>query len=106
MAISDYEAFINPRRGIPPWAEKTVDGLSWALPVFAALASVGSGFEALRGWEICAAMLGIAGGILGALGVVFTNWSSRIRDRRLAEVRSLAALGVDMAGDAQTLSVF
>jgi hypothetical protein len=100
MGLVDYEPLLNPKRGIPPWAERAVDLLSWGLPAIAAICSIGSGVAAWRGADTWAAGLGIAGGVVGALGVVFTNWASRIRDGRLAAARNLGALGVDMANDA------
>lgn len=100
MGLADYKALINPRGQTSPRMASAVDCLSWMLPVLAAVCSVGGGVEALRNDNTWAAVLGIAGGIVGALGVIFTNWASYIRDRRLAEAWNLGALGVDMATDA------
>jgi hypothetical protein len=97
----DCDSLLNPQKELSPKVESAIDFMSWALPIVAAVCSIGSGAAALYGRDAWAAALGIAGGIIGALGVLFTNGASRIRDRRLAEARSLASLGVDMAQHAQ-----
>jgi hypothetical protein len=100
MSLGDYDALINPKPEAPLWVQRVVDGLSWAFPAIAAPCSVGGGIMALRNENAWAAALGIAGGVISALGVGFTNWASRIRDNRLAQVRSLGALGMDIANTA------
>jgi hypothetical protein len=84
-----------------PKTVRAIDFGSWAFPALAAVCSVASGVTALDHWDASAALLGIAGGVFGALGVAFTNWASRIRDARLEEARSLGSLGIDIAQDAQ-----
>jgi hypothetical protein len=98
--LGSYEALLNPKRQPPLWAQHAIDGLSWGLPAFAALFSTVGGITALCNESVWAAGLGIAGGIVAAAGVIFTNWASRIRDDRLVEARSLGALGMDMASSA------
>lgn len=100
MGLVDYEPLLNPKPQLPAWAQRVVDRLSWGFPAIAAICSIGSGGAALWKADAWAAGLGIAGGVVGALGVWFTNWASRIRDNRLDEARNLGALGVDMAQDA------
>ena len=97
MRIADYDPLINPPKEPPPRVTETVDFLSWALPVIAAILSVLGGVEALYQADRCAALFAISGGIVSALGVLATNWASRIRDVRLSQARNLGALGVDMA---------
>jgi hypothetical protein len=65
-----------------------------------------AGCAALRNADQWAALLGIAGGVIGALGVLATNWSSVIRDRRIELANSLAGLGVGMAETAQRYRPF
>ena len=100
--MSQADALLNPKPEMSPWAVCTIDVLSWALPAIAALLSVCCGVAALWKSEAWAAALGIAGGIVGASGVWFTNWASRIRDDRLARVQSLSAASMSMAGNALT----
>lgn len=97
MRIADYDPLIIPPKEPPPRVTETVDFLSWALPVIAAILSVLGGVEALYQADRCAALFAISGGIVSALGILATNWASRIRDVRLSQARNLGALGVDMA---------
>lgn len=41
------------------------------------------------------------GGVLGALGVLATNYASRVRDHRIEVAKSLASLGIDMVEGVQ-----
>ena len=104
MTQVDYDALLNPKPEMAAWAIRTVDVLSLALPGIAALLSVFGGVAALSDANAWAAGLAIAGGIVGAFGVWFTNWASRIRDNRLAQARSLGAVSMSMASDALTRS--
>ncbi len=96
----DYDALINPPKQMPPRLVGIVDRLSWFLPAVAALLSAWGGLEALQKADGLAAWLGIGAGVVGALGVVFTNLSSRVRDDQLKMALSSSALGIDMAGQA------
>jgi hypothetical protein len=93
--MTDYAPLLDPRPDPPQWAVVTSDALSWALPVIAAGASIVAGIEALNGADRIAAMLAIGAGVASALGVVVTNWSSRIRDRRLERAMALAGIAMD-----------
>jgi hypothetical protein len=95
---------LNPPKEPPAWAVGIIDALSWAFPVAAAGLSVWGGAEALNRADDWAAALGIVGGVSAALGVLFTGWSSRIRDGRLAVAYAVASLGVDLASSAQSRS--
>ncbi len=99
----DYELPINPTCEPSPGIVKIIDDLSWVLPILAAILSIWGGVEALQKADRCAAYLGIAAGVLAAFGVLCTGWASRIRDGRLAEARSLGALGVSMAETAERI---
>jgi len=79
-----------------------IDALSWFLPAVAAVSSVGAGIAALSHADACAALLGIGGGAIGFVGVVFANWASRIRDGRLAIAHAVASLGLDVAAHTQS----
>lgn len=96
----DYGPLINPPREPSLYITKAIDFLSLALPSLSAVLSVSCGVLALRKVDDWSAILGIAAGVAGALGVLFTGWASRIRDRRFAMVRSLADLNADMANEA------
>jgi len=98
----DYDPLINPPREPSPNAVKTIDALSWALPVLSALLSISCGVLAFRKVDDWAAILGIGAGIMSACGVLFTGWASGIRDKRLAVAHGLGALGVNMADRAQS----
>ena len=93
----DYEPLLNPRPEPPPWAMRAIDFLTWTLPIMAAGLSVWAGVAALRKIDDWAAVLGIAGGVASALGVLFTGWASRIRDNRLAEAKAIGQLNMDTA---------
>lgn len=93
--VVDYNPLLNPPKEPSPAAVRAIDALSWGLPAAAAVLSIVGGIAAPDNAASWAALLGIAGGVAGALGVVFTNYASRIRDGRLAVTHSLAALGVD-----------
>jgi hypothetical protein len=99
--VADYNPLLNPDKEPPAWVIGTIDVFSWALPILSAVLAIVGGCAALRNADQWAAGLSIAGGIIGALGVLATNWSSRIRDHRIAWTKSLAGLGVDMAEMAQ-----
>jgi hypothetical protein len=100
MNLTNYGPLINPQRRSAR-VDKFIDFSSWAFPAVAAVCSVSSGVTALYHLDAWAAGLGIAGGVVGALGVWFTNWASRIRDARLEEARSLGSLSLDTALDTQ-----
>ncbi len=95
---------LNPRRELSPRQVKAIDVLSWTLPVVAAGSSIAGGIAALNRIDERAAWLGIAGGVASAAGVIFTGWASRIRDERLEVAHALGALGVETAGQAETVS--
>jgi hypothetical protein len=94
---ADLGPLFNPPKEPPPLAMKAIDRLSFALPILAAGLAVWGGVEALRKVDDWAALLGIAGGIAGAGGVLFTGWASRIRDGRLAVAQSLGASAMGVA---------
>jgi hypothetical protein len=90
-------ALLNPPR--EP-AEKwiiVIDRLSWILPASAAVAGVVGGVAAFQGIDKLAAILSILSGIISAAGVIFTGWSSRIRDGRLAVTHALSELNFNIA---------
>ena len=95
--MTDYAPLLDPRPDPPGWAITTFDALSWALPVVAAGMSIGAGVEALNHADQIAALIAIGAGVVSALGVVVTNWSSRIRDRRLERAMALAGIAMDTA---------
>jgi len=98
--IADYEAILNPKRVVAPWAEKYVDCLSWMLPATAAACSVFAGITVLLNEDKWAAWLTIGAGFLAAVGVLFANVASRIRDQRLEHERNVGALTMEIANDA------
>ena len=81
-------------------AVRTIDVSSWAFPAVAAILSFCGGIAALEQANDYAAWFGIAAGVLGALGVSFTNWASRIRDSRLKVAHAIAMHGFGMAASA------
>jgi hypothetical protein len=92
----------------PPWQPSArlalvIDSLSWALPVIAALTSIGGGIAALQNVDNLAAGLGIFAGIASAAGVLFTGLASRIRDNRLTVTHAVASLGLDIAEGTQSM---
>lgn len=101
MQSYDYELLLNPRAEPSPAKMRLIDGLSWALPAIAATLSIFAGATAWWHLDQWAAGLSILGGFLGALAVLFANWSSRIRDQRLAHTTNLSQLATDIAGDLQ-----
>lgn len=101
MSTSYGDILLHPRKEPPRWVLRAVDALSWGLPVVAALLSIGAGVGALRKLDDCAAVLGIAGGVISAGAVVITGIGSRIRDRRLETALALGHLGVDIGTSAQ-----
>lgn len=101
ISIVDYGPLLNPPKEPPAKAVVAIDVLSWVLPAAAAVLSVWGGLEALRGINDFAAVLAIAGGIASAFGVIFTVWSSRIRDGRLATVNAMGTFGMDIAEQVQ-----
>ena len=74
---------------------RAVDQLSWAFFAIVALCSIGSGVAALQHADAWAAVLGIAGGVIGLLGVSAAIGASQVRDRQLAMTESRAALALD-----------
>ena len=102
--LADYGAMLISQKELPRWATKVIDILSWVLPAIAAGLSIRSGVESLGQMDHRAAMLAIAAAFFSAIGVLFTNWASRIRDRRLSRALALAALGTDMADHALSRS--
>ena len=105
-AVVDYNQLLNPSKELAAWVIGTIDFLSWAFPILSAALAIGGGWAALRHADQWAAYLSIAGGITGTFGVLATNKSSRIRDHRIAEAKSLAGLGVGMAEIAQRVRPF
>lgn len=95
--MTDYAPLLNTISVPPAWTIATSDVLSWALPVLAAGMSIGAGVEALNHADQISASLAIGVGIVSALGVIVTNWSSRIRDRRLEMAMALAGIAMDTA---------
>jgi len=99
--LSDYSPLLNPRAEPQPWLMNIVDISSWALPAVSALLAVLGGCAALGNSDQWAAILSIAAGVIGALGVLATNWSSRIRDHRIEQAKSLAGLSIDIVETVQ-----
>ncbi len=93
----DYNPLRNPDKEPRAWVIGTIDVCSWVLPSLSAVLAIVGGCAALGNADQWAAVLSIVGGVFGALGVLATNWSSRIRDHRIEWAKSLAVLGVDMA---------
>lgn len=79
-----------------------IDTASWLLPVLAAILSVGAGMEALAHDDRDAALLGIAGGLASAVGVLATGWASRVRDHRLEYASGVGNLSLNIASDAMS----
>jgi hypothetical protein len=104
MSKSDinYEHLFNTKKEMSAWKINFIDKISWLLPIGAAILSVSGGIAALKRADQLSAWLGIFGGLAGALGVIFTGYASRIRDRRLEDALNLGALGVDMAARVQS----
>jgi len=94
--VVDYNPLLNPHKEPGAWVMGAIDVCSWVLPSLSAVLAIVGGCAALDKADQWAAGLGIAGGVIGALGVLATNWSSRIRDHRIEWAKSLAGLGVDM----------
>lgn len=96
----DDELLLVPLKEPPKPLMVAIDVMGWLLPVVAAVLSVWGGIEAL--WEAndYAAILSIVGGVAGALGVLFTNWASRIRDHRLALAHGIGNLALEIADEA------
>lgn len=92
----NYSPLLNPDMEPPSRLITAVDFTSWAFPALSALLAIAGGFAALDKLDQWAAGLSVAGGIIGAVGVLATNWASRVRDHRIEQAKSLAALGVDM----------
>jgi hypothetical protein len=103
MSDNQTSPLLNPPKEPPAEWVKVIDCLSWALPSFAALMSVGGGIAALEAMNERAAILGILGGVTSAAGVIFTGWASRIRDGRLAVAHAVGELGIDIAQRTQSL---
>lgn len=82
-----------------PRSVRTIDGLSWILPLLAAGLSVGAGVAAWLGDAHVAAGCGVMGGFFSAVGVLFTGWASRIRDGRLGYIRALSEFGIAQTQD-------
>jgi hypothetical protein len=99
--VDYYAPLLNPKKEPAAWVMGTIDVCSWALPSLSAVLAIIGGCSALENADRWAAFFGIAGGVTGALGVLATNWSSRVRDHRIEWVKSLAGLGVDMGQSAQ-----
>ncbi len=95
--MADYGPLIDPPKEPSTRTAMTIDILSWALPAASALLSGWAGVDALTHADKAAALLGIAGSIAAAGGIMFTNWASRIRDHRLAQARAVADLGFEIA---------
>ncbi|WP_114913325.1 hypothetical protein [Acidibrevibacterium fodinaquatile] len=105
MSVVDDNLLIWPRPEPSPRMLLWLTRLSWVLPIGAAVFSIGAGICGYRADDKAAAMLGIAGGLASAGGVIFTGWVSRVQDRRLATALAMASLGVDMASKAQFRSM-
>lgn len=84
------DPLISPPKEWPAYAVRIIDVSSWVFPGVAAFLSFCGGIAALDRADDYAAWFGIAAGALGALGVSFTNWASRIRDSRLKVTHALA----------------
>ena len=97
----DLGPLLNRRKEPGPRLMFVIDLSSWGLPAISAILAVASGWAALDGYDHWAAVLGIAAGVIGAAGVLASNWSSRIRDRRIEAANSLAWMGVGMVESAQ-----
>jgi hypothetical protein len=102
MSIPADDPLLYPPKELPACAVRAIDFSSWAFPAVAATLSICGGIAALERADNYAASLGIAAGVLSALGVVFTNWASRIRDSRLRVAHALGQHGFSMAADALT----
>jgi len=98
--MADYLTLVENRATLSPWMITAVDALSWIMPTAAAIFSIGAGVCALLKLDGCAAVLGIAGGVISASGVIATGQASRIRDQRLEQAWSTGMLGIDMANRA------
>lgn len=88
----DFGPLLNPIKEPPPVWLRVIDWASIGLPILAGAFAVVAGHEALAGATTSAAWWSIVSGVLSALGVCFTGWASRIRDRRLAVTHSLVCL--------------
>jgi hypothetical protein len=97
--MTDYGPLLYPPKEPPAPVMTAIDALSWALPALAALLSVLGGLAALNKADASAAILSIAAGVIGAAGVIFTNWASRVRDGRLRVTHGVADLAFDTAAD-------
>jgi|SRR5215469_17711951 len=100
MADMADDPLLYPPKEPPAFAVKIIDILSWALPAIAAALSIWGGIEALNHADNYAAGLGIVAGIVSALGVIFTNWASRIRDNRLKVAHALGERGFQWGAQA------
>ena len=94
------DPLLYPPKEPPKFARKVIDILSWGLPAIAAALSILGGIEALNGADNYAAELGIAAGVLSAIGIMFTNWASRIRDNRLRVAHALGERGFEWGAEA------
>ena len=97
----DFGPLLNPRTEPTPRLMSAIDFSSWALPVISAFLAVAGGCASYNKADPWPALLSIFGGIIGAVAVLMTNWSSRIRDNRIEQAKSLAALSVDTAESIQ-----
>jgi hypothetical protein len=101
MVLVDFKPLLNPQKVPAGYVIKAADGFSWGLPAVSAILAILAGCAALNGADRAAAVLSIAGGVLGALGVLATNYASRIRDHRIEIAKGLAGLSIDMVESVQ-----
>jgi hypothetical protein len=100
--VQGYDPLLNPKKEPSPRIMWLIDTASWVLPVLAAILAVGAGVEALTHDDSVAAILGIAGGVISAAGVLATGWASKIRDERMAVAHALGNLSLNIASDAMS----
>jgi hypothetical protein len=98
----EYDPLLFPKREPSRLMMWLIDTASWLLPVLAAILSVGAGVEALAHDDRNAAILGIAGGLASAFGVLATGWASRVRDHRLERASGVGDLSLNIASDAMS----
>jgi hypothetical protein len=99
--VNDYGPLLNPQKEPPSQLMTVIDFCSWVFPALSAVLAIGGGYAALYKADQWAAAISIVGGIIGAFGVLATNWASRVRDNRIEWANSMAALSVDMADSTQ-----
>jgi hypothetical protein len=100
--IVENNSILNPKWEPPHAIMWVLDTATWLLPVAAAILSVGAGMDALHHDDHDAALLGIGGGVVSALGVLVTGYTSRVRDNRMERIATVGDLSLNIAADTQS----